>query len=40
MLEFWSNWYETVVTVEVLAAIIVFVVVGTGVIMLAQGRGR
>ena len=40
MLEFWSHWYETVVSVEVLAAIIVFVVVGTGVIMLAQGRRR
>jgi hypothetical protein len=40
MLEFWNNWYEILVSVEALATVIVFVVVGTGVIMLVQGRRR
>jgi hypothetical protein len=40
MVELWSNWYETLVSVEALATVIVFVVVGTGVIMLVQGRRR
>jgi hypothetical protein len=40
MLELWNNWYETLASVEALAAVIVFVVMGTGVIMLVQGRRR
>jgi hypothetical protein len=40
MLELWSNWYQTLVSVEALATVIVFVVVGTGVIMLVQGWRR
>ena len=40
MLELWNNWYATLVSVEALATVIVFVVVGTGVIMLVQGRRR
>jgi hypothetical protein len=38
MLELWNNWYETVASVEALAAVIVIAVLGAGVIMLAQGR--
>jgi hypothetical protein len=38
MLELWNNWYETLASVEGVATVIVFVVVGTGVIMLVQGR--
>jgi hypothetical protein len=34
------NWYETLGLAEALAIIIVFVVVGAGVIALAQGRRR
>jgi len=37
MLELWNNWYETFLA-EALAIVIVFVVVGAGVITLAQGR--
>jgi hypothetical protein len=40
MLELWNNWYETLASVEALAAVIVLVVVGTGVIILVQGRRR
>jgi hypothetical protein len=40
MLELWNNWYETLASVEALATVIVFVVVGTGVIMLVEGRRR
>jgi hypothetical protein len=40
MPELWNNWYETLASVEALATVIVFVVVGTGVIMLVEGRRR
>ena len=40
MVELWSNWYETLVSVEALATVIVFVVVAAGVITLVQGRRR
>jgi hypothetical protein len=40
MLELWNNWYETLVSVEALATVIVVVVVGAGVIALVQGRRR
>jgi hypothetical protein len=40
MLELWNNWYETLVTVEVLATVIVIAVLGAGVITLVQARRR
>jgi hypothetical protein len=40
MLELWNDWYETLVSVEALATVIVVVVVGAGVIALVQGRRR
>ena len=40
MLELWNNWYETVASVEALAIVIVAVVLGAGIITLAQGRRR
>jgi len=43
MLELWNSWYETMGLAEalaMLAIVIVFVVVGAGVITLAQGRRR
>jgi hypothetical protein len=40
MLELWNNWYQTLASVEALATVIVFVVVGAGVIALVQGRRR
>jgi hypothetical protein len=40
MVELWNNWYQTLASAEALATVIVFVVVGAGVIMLAQGRRR
>jgi hypothetical protein len=40
MLELWNNWYETLVSVEVLATVIVVVVVAAGIIALAEGRRR
>jgi hypothetical protein len=40
MFELWNNWYETVASVEALAVVIVIVVLGAGVITLAQGRRR
>ena len=39
-MEFWNSWYETLVSVDVLAVVIVVVVVATGVIVLAEGRRR
>jgi hypothetical protein len=40
MLEVWNNWYETLTSVEALATVIVFVVVGAGVITLVENRRR
>jgi len=40
MLELWNNWYETLASAEALATVIVFVVVGAGVITRVQGRRR
>jgi len=40
MLELWNNWYETLASVEALATVIVFVVLGAGVITLVQTRRR
>ena len=40
MLELWNNWYETLASAEALATVIVFVVVGAGVITLVQARRR
>jgi hypothetical protein len=40
MRELWNNWYDTLASVEALATVIVFIVLGTGVIMLVQGRRR
>jgi len=40
MFELWNNWYETLVSVEALATIIVIVVLGAGVITLVQARHR
>jgi hypothetical protein len=40
MLALWNNWFETVGLAEALAIVIVFVVVGAGVIALTQGRRR
>ena len=40
MLEFWNNCCETLGLAEALAIVIVFVVVGAGVITLAQSRRR
>jgi hypothetical protein len=40
MLELWNNWYETMGLAEALAIVIVLVVIGAGVITLAQGRRR
>jgi hypothetical protein len=40
MRELWNNWYETVASVEALATVIVIVVLGAGIITLAQGRRR
>jgi len=40
MLELRNNWYETLGLAEALAIVIVFVVVGAGVITLAQTRPR
>jgi hypothetical protein len=40
MLELWNNWYETLVTVEVLATVIVIAVLGAGVITRVQARRR
>jgi hypothetical protein len=40
MRELWNNWYETLTSVEALAAVIVVIVVGAGVITLVQGWRR
>ena len=40
MLELWNNWYETLVSVEALATVVVVVVVAAGVITLAESRRR
>jgi hypothetical protein len=40
MLELLNNWYETLGLAEALAIVIVLVVIGAGVITLAQGRRR
>jgi hypothetical protein len=40
MLELWTNWYETLASVEALASVIVIVVVAAGVIALVEGRRR
>jgi hypothetical protein len=40
MRELWNNWYDILASVEALATVIVFIVLGTGVIMLVQGRRR
>jgi len=40
MLELWNSWYATLVSVDVLATVIVFVVVAASVIVLAEGRRR
>jgi hypothetical protein len=40
MLELWNNWYETLVSVEVLATVIVIAVLAAGVITLVQARRR
>jgi len=40
MRELWNNWYETLGLAEALAIVIVFAVVGAGVIALVQGRRR
>ena len=40
MLELWNNWYDALASVEALAVLVVFVVVGAGVITLVEGRRR
>jgi hypothetical protein len=40
MLELWNKSYETLASAEALATVIVIVVLGAGVITLAQGRRR
>jgi hypothetical protein len=40
MLELWNNWYEILASAEALAAVIVIVVLGAGIITLVQGRRR
>jgi hypothetical protein len=40
MLELWTNWYETLASVEALAAVIVILVVAAGLITLVEGRRR
>jgi hypothetical protein len=40
MHELWNNWYETLASIEGLATVIVFVVIGAGVIALIEGRRR
>ena len=38
MLELWNKWYETLVTVEALATVVVIAVVAAGVISLMESR--
>ena len=40
MLELWNNWYDTLVSVEALATVIVIGLVAAGAISLAEGRRR
>ena len=40
MLELWNYWYDILASAEALAGVIVIVVLGAGVITLAQGRRR
>ena len=40
MLELWNNWYETLVSMEALATVIVTVVVAAGIVTLAESRQR
>ena len=40
MLELWNSWYETLVSVEALAVVVVTVVAAAGLVVLAQGRRR
>ena len=40
MLEPWNYWYDILASAEALAAVIVIVVLGAGVITLWQGRRR
>jgi hypothetical protein len=40
MLGLWSNWYQTLASMEALAAVIVVVIVGAGIIALVEGRRR
>jgi hypothetical protein len=40
MTELWNNWYETLVSIEALATVIVIAVVAAGVISLAESRRR
>jgi hypothetical protein len=36
MLELWNKWYETLVSVEALATVVVFAVVACGAVALAE----
>jgi hypothetical protein len=40
MLEFWNKWYEILASAEALAAVIVIVVIGSGIITFVQARRR
>jgi hypothetical protein len=40
MLELWTNWYETLTSVEALATVIVILVMAAGLITLVEGRRR
>jgi hypothetical protein len=40
MLELWNNWYETLVSVEALATVVVIAVMVAGVVTLVESRRR
>lgn len=40
MLEFWNSWYDTLVSVEALATVIVIVLAAAGAITLTESRRR
>jgi hypothetical protein len=40
MTELWNNWYETLVSIESLATVIVIALVAAGLISLTEGRRR
>jgi hypothetical protein len=40
MLELWTNWHETLTSVEALATVIVILVMAAGLITLVEGRRR